>query len=82
MNLSNETSSVAWLIDDEGPYEVDALLNGTLPGYSSNGNNIIVEDIIMNDDRHCTEYKCCVIESETETVLYEGSPIFLVVAGE
>ena len=68
---SSNIQSVSWLINDMGPYEVIALLNGTLTGYSSNGNNLIVQNVTMNDVRNGSNYSC-VINTTTviQTILY------------
>ena len=77
---SSEVQSVSWLINDMGPYEVTALLNGTLTGYSSNGNNLIVQNIIMNDVRNGSNYNCVI--NITTAILRRGHPTILYIAGE
>ena len=74
--------SVSWLINDMGPYEVIALLNGTLSGYSSNGTNLIVQNITMNDVRNGSNYSCVVNINITTAILRQSYPTFLYVAGE
>ena len=59
------------------PYSLNALLNGILPGHSSNGRNIVVQNIMMNDGRNGSEYRCV-----DGTIVNEGDPIILYVAGE
>ena len=76
----------AWIIDDV-LYTVQGLHNGKLTGYSSNGNNLIIENIIMNDDRNNTEYSCGTVSStvsqpKTADIIDEGNPAILYVAGE
>ena len=63
-----------------GPYEVTALLNGTLPGYSSNGNNLIVQNITMNDVRNGSNYKYVI--NITTAILRPSHPTILYIAGE
>ena len=63
-----------------GPYEVTALLNGTLTGYSSNGNNLIVQNVIMNDDRNGSNYSCVI--NITIAILRQNYSTTLYVAGE
>ena len=65
-----------------GPFGVNSLLNGIQDGYSVNGNNLIVENITMNDDRNNTEYRCVIIIQGTETRERESDPTILYVAGE
>jgi len=65
------------------PFEINALLNGQVSRYSANedNTNIIVENIMMNDDRNGTEYRC-VLFNNMGTRLDESDPIILCVAGE
>ena len=77
---SSEVQSVSWLIHDMGPYEVTALLNGALTGYSSNGNNLIVQNVIMNDVRNGSNYKYVI--NITTAILRPSHPTTLYVAGE
>ena len=63
-----------------GPYEVTALLNGALTGYSSNGNNLIVQNVIMNDVRNENNYKCVI--NITTALLRPSHPTTLYIAGE
>ena len=55
-------------------------LNGTLAGYSSNENNLIVENIMMNDDRNGSTYIYTI--NITAAILQQHHPTFLYVAGE
>ena len=77
---SSEIQSVSWLINDMGPYEVSALLNGILAGYSSNGNNLLVRNVIMKDVRNGSEYSCVV--NIAIAILRQSYPTLLYVAGE
>ena len=77
---SSENQSVSWLINDMGPYEVTTLLNGILTGYSSNGNNLIVQNVIMNDVRNGSNYSCVI--NITIAILRQSYPTTLYVAGE
>ena len=71
-NVTGEQTE--WVIG-HAEYGVNALLNGILTGYSVNGNNLIVENIMMNDSRNGSEYQCL-------TVNDMSNPTFLYVAGE
>ena len=78
--------AAAWIINHV-VHTVQLLHNGTLTGYSSNGSNLIIENIIMNDDRNDTEYSCVTISSTVSNptfadILDEGHPTILYVAGE
>ena len=77
------SEGAVWLINYNGPYGVSALHNGILKGYSANlkTNNLIVENIMMNDVRNNTEYRCGLRTEDIPTIL-ERDPIILYVAGE
>ena len=61
-----------------GPYGKNLLLNGILAGYNSNGNNLIVDDIIINDVRNGSEYRC-VIVNNMGTILEQSNLTLLYV---
>ena len=76
----------AWIINHV-VYTVQRLHNGLLTGYSLTGNNVVVENIIMNDDRNDTEYICVTVLSTisnptTSDIEDESDPTILYVAGE
>ena len=75
-----------WLIDNT-PYTLQQLDNDILTGYSTNGNNLIIENIMMNDDRDYAEYTCVTVLSTVnrpalKDIIDEGNPAILYVAGE
>ena len=79
--------TAAWLINNELPYTVDQLHNGILTGYSLNKNNLIIENIMMNDDRNDTEYSCVTVPSTVSQptvldIIDESDATILYVAGE
>ena len=79
--------TAAWIINDGRPYTVQLLHNGKETGYSSNGNNLIIENIMINDDRNVTEYSCVTISSTVSQpsvadIIDESDPTILYVAGE
>ena len=76
------SGSVGWMINNNGPYKIQQLHNGIVTGYSINGNNLIIENIMMNDDRDGTEYQCVITEQDTTIILDESNRIFLFVTGE
>ena len=88
--LCNVTPSgsglVAWIIDHGIPRGVNSIRGGIAPGYTANlgSNNLIVQNIMMNDDRNDTEYQCViVIENNTVTeVIQRSNTTILYVAGE
>ena len=78
--------TAAWIIDHV-IYTVQRLEIGILAGYSLNGNNLIIENIMMNDDRNVTEYSCVTIPSTVDhpsfaNIFDESDPTILYVAGE
>ena len=79
---SNINEQVAWLIGHVGPYTIITLQKDIHTGYSTNGNNLIVENIMMNDGRNNTEYRCVIITLGTATILHKSDPAILYVAGE
>ena len=79
-DLSDHTTT-EWIINGT-LYDIMSLHNGELAGHSANlsGSDIIVENIIMNDPRNASVYKCMI--ANKEMILYEGDPSFLYIAGE
>ena len=78
--------TAAWIIYHV-LYTVQLLHNGILAEYSTNGNNLIIENIMMNDDRNGTEYSCVTIPSTVSQpslshIIDESDPTILHVAGE
>ena len=89
--LCNLTTSAfqiaAWMINYGRPYTIQQLHNGILTGYSSNGNNLIIENIMMNDVRNDTEYSCVKVPYTISNplpsdVICESDPTILYIAGE
>ena len=83
----SEYQTAAWLINNGKVYTVQSLHNGILTGYSSNGNNLIIENIMMNDHRNDTEYICVTVSSRVSNptvtdIVDESDPTVLYVAGE
>ena len=84
--IPSESETAAWIIDDV-LYTVEPLHNGVLTGYSSNGNNLIIKNITMNDDRNDTKYSCGMVPSTisnptTANIMGESVQTTLHVAGE
>ena len=84
----SDGQTAAWIINDiSGPYTVQLLHNGILTGYSSNGNNLIIENIMMNDDRNGSKYQCVTVPSTVSQptitdIIDESDPTILYVVGE
>ena len=74
-------AGVTWIINFN-QYTVDSLSTGILNGYSVdiNSSNLIVKNIVMNDNRNNTEYRCVIILSGI--IAEDSDPTFLYVAGE
>ena len=74
-------AGVTWIINSV-QYGVSSLANGILDGYSADitSSNLIVKNIVMNDNRNNTEYRCVIIMSDG--IVNDSDPIFLYVAGE
>ena len=53
--------TAGWVINNGDV--IQQLHNGILTGYSTNGSNLIIENIMMNDDRNDTEYSCVTVPS-------------------
>ena len=80
------SQTAAWIINYV-VYTVRQLHDGILTGYSSNGNNLIIENIMMNDDRNNTQYSCGIVpntvSNPTVVDIYdESDSSTLYVAGE
>ena len=82
----SDGQTAAWVIDHL-VYTVQLLHNGILTGYSLNGNNLIIQNIMMNDDRNNTEYSCVTVLSTVSqptiaAIIDESDVIILYVTGE
>ena len=84
----SDGQTAAWIIDDGVIHTVQQLHNGILTGYSTtDGNNLIIENIMMNDDRNGTVYSCGTVSSTVSQptfadIIDESDPTILYVAGE
>ena len=81
------SQTAAWIINNGGLHTVQQLHNGILTGYSTNGNNLIIENIMMNDDRNETVYSCVTVSSTVSqpmlsNIIDESDPTILYVAGK
>ena len=61
----SENQTAVWVIDNGRIHTVQQLHNGILAGYSSDGNNLVIENIMMNDDRNGTKYACATVLRNT-----------------
>ena len=79
-NISDGGGFTSWIINGI-PYTLSQLFNGEVVGHNVSGRNIIVEDIVMNDVRNGTEYRCIVSLDPPDTNIF-SDPVFLYVTGE
>ena len=78
--MTSGNPTVSWMINDMRPYGLTPLSEGRLAGYSSNGSNLIVKNVTVNDDRNGSSYNC-VITSRI-AILRQSNSTTLYVAGE
>ena len=79
-NLTPSGSQTAAWIINHVVSTVQQLHNGILTGYSSNGSNLIIENIMMNDVRNSTRYHCVIVSNSM--IIQTQDPTILYVAGE
>ena len=80
--VTSANEEVAWTVNHKGPYRLNALHNELLSGYNVNGSNLVVEGIMINDNRNDTEYRCVVVLQGTATIQRESSVTILFVTGK
>ena len=80
VTVTSDNPTVSWMINDMTPIGLDTLREGRLAGYSSNGNNLIVKNVTMNDVRNGSNYNC-VITSRI-AILQQNNSTILYIAGE
>ena len=88
--MTSDTQA-AWLINNSmGPYRVNTIRGGVLAGYTGAAdpanNNLIVENIMMNDDRNGSDYRCVIVPASSRLtfadIIKESDTTILYVAGE
>ena len=78
----------AWLVNNMGPYRINSIRNGILAGHTAelDSNNLIVENIMMNDYRNGSDYRCVIVPAQgtlsLDNVIDESDPTILYIAGE
>ena len=86
--MISTNEAVAWLIKLMGPYKINAIRNGIFPGHTVtlDSSNLIVENIMMNDVRNGSEYRCVIVPAQdmitVANIIEESNPTILYVAGE
>ena len=85
---SSASLTTGWLVNNMGPYRRSALRSGILPGHIATlgSNNLIVENIMINDDRNGSDYRCVIVPAQgmitVNDIIDESDPTILYVAGE
>ena len=85
---SSGSQTTGWLVNNEGPYRVNAIHSGVLTGYTTSldNNNLIVENIMMNDGRNGSVYKCVIVPAQGMIafgdIMDESNSTTLHIAGE
>ena len=73
---------IAWQINGSSPAHIlNDLFMGVVAGHNVSGRNILVEDIMMNDVRNGSQYRCLVLKNRPDPDI-EGNLTILYVAGE
>ena len=80
VTMTSGNPTVSWMINDMGPYGLVTLREGRLAGYSSNGNNLIVKNVTVNDVRNGSYYNCVITSSIA--ILRQSNSTILYIAGE
>ena len=87
VTVTSGSQTTGWLVNNR-PYRINALHNGILTGHSatSDSSNLIVENIMMNDVRNGSEYRCVTVPAQgmitVADIIEESDPTILYVAGE
>ena len=89
VTVTSDTQAAAWLINyNIRPYRIGSIRGGILAGYTGRlgSHNLIVENIMMNDDRNGSDYRCVIVPAQGELtladIIEESDPTILYVAGE
>jgi len=83
------SQAAGWLINNSmGPYRINSIRIGILSGHTAtfDSNNLIVENIMMNDDRNGSYYGCVIVPAQgtisLANIIEESDPTILYVAGK
>ena len=88
VTVTDSTSQASGWAVNNGLHRINTIRSGILTGYTAtvDNNNLIVENIMMNDSRNGSEYRCVIIPAQgivtTDDIIDESDPTFLYVAGE
>ena len=84
---TSTSQTAGWLVNNMGPYRINAIRNGILIGHTGtwDNSNLIVENIMMNDGRNDSVYSCVVIPAggivTFGDIIDESDPFFLYIPG-
>ena len=87
VTVTSGNQVAGWLVNSMGPYRISALRSGILARHNTTlgSNNLIVENIVMNDDRNGSDYRCVIVPPQgilPGIIIDESDPTILYVAGE
>ena len=83
VTMTSGNPTVSWMINNMMPIGLGTLHGGRLAGYSSNGNNLIVENVTMNDVRNGSYHNClitsriAILRQSYSTILYIAGKYYL-----
>ena len=86
--IDSGSQGAAWLINYRGPFRINSIRGGILPGYTASlgSHNLIVQNIMMDDGRNGSEYRCLIVPAQGRItladIMEESDPTILYVAGE
>ena len=86
--MTSGSQTTGWLVNNIRLYRINALRSGILTVHTAtlDSNNLIVENIMMNDVRNGSEYRCVIVPAQgmitAADIIDENDPTFLYVAGE
>ena len=88
VTVTSGSQATGWLVNNVGSYRMNFLRNGALTGHSAtlDSSNLIVENIMINDVRNGSEYRCVIVPAQgmvtVADIIDESDPAILYVAGE
>ena len=80
VTMTSGNPTVSWMINNMTPIGLGTLREGRLAGYSSNGDNLIVQNVTMNDVRNGSNYNCVI--TNRIAILRQSNSTILYVTGE
>ena len=86
--MTSAGQTTGWIVNSMEPYSRNGIRSGILPGYTAtlDSSNLIVENIMMNDSRNGSQYRCVIVPAQGMVtfadIIAESDPTILYVAGE